>query len=63
MPLERLVDKHAFGIDWELSRIERAKSCSGADGSYPRADAKSHWGSREIAVAQGSRRSLLKLKR
>jgi hypothetical protein len=38
-----------FGIDPELSSFEIAKSCSGADGSYPRADAKSHWGSREIA--------------
>src|SRR5450759_1725003 len=52
-----------FGIDLELSSFERAKSCSGADGSYPRADAKSHGGSREMAVAKGSRRSLLKWNR
>ena len=52
-----------FGIDPELSSFERAKSCSGAKGSYPRADAKSQGGSCEIAVAKGSRRSLLKLKR
>ena len=55
--------KTHFGIDLALSSFERTKSCSGADGSYPRADAKSHRGNREIAVAKGSRRSLLKLNR
>ena len=45
----------------ELSNVASAKSCSGADGLYPRANAKSHGGFREIAVAKGSRRSLLKL--
>ena len=50
-------------IDLELSSFQATRSCSGAEGSYPRADAKSHGGSREIAVAKGSRRSLLKLNR
>ncbi len=40
-----------FGIAVELSSFERARSCSGAPGSYPRADAKSHRGNSEIAVA------------
>ena len=33
-----------FGIDAQLSRVESTRSCSGAEGSYPRADAKSHGG-------------------
>ena len=63
LPIEVLVSEHA--LRHRLGIIHRGtyQVSFWADGSYPRAGPKSQFGTREIAVAKGSRRSLWKLKR
>ena len=61
--LKGSLTKTHFGIVLALSSFDEVKSFPGDDGSYPSADAKSQGGELEIAVANGSRSSRLKLKR